>query len=99
MDCHGKGTRKPQPDLDACPSCHERPYCELHRCRMCLGRGVVCPVCRGMRFVCRPTSNGNEAVRCIHCCEGNNINPQKEIHLIERYLKKYGIAILDGGRV
>lgn len=50
-----------------------------------------------MRFVRSPVFNAStaahqnvrELLRCPHCTEGNNINPQLERRAIERYLMKF----------
>lgn len=55
-------------------------------CRDCRGRGcvyctrgLVCPACRGRRV-------SDEGRVCRVCCEGNQINPRKELAAIMAYL-------------
>lgn len=62
--------------------------CELHVCRVCLGKGVVCPDCRGARFQREPAAWGNRAVRCASCTEGNNVSAVREMAAIQRELAR-----------
>jgi|GEM_PF-6973810 len=65
--------------------------CEVHVCPMCLGKGVVCPDCRGARFLREPTARGNRAVRCPSCTEGNNVSAAREMAAIRRELARFGL--------
>jgi hypothetical protein len=61
---------------------------------------LVCPVCRGDRFV-RPLDwNTARAVvkteRCEACCEGNNVSVGKERAAILRYLDRQRLAPAKG---
>ena len=80
-----------------------------HRCRRCNGSGLVCPECRGDRIV--RTSEWNVAsphvkiARCDSCCEGNNINPDKEQRAIAAYVSqeqrahvKRQMSLVEGDR-
>lgn len=68
-------------------------------CAMCNGKGAVCPMCRGMRFIrFRPRSrhyypaisvDGNPDVRrCPVCCEGNNVNEDLELAAVLAYIQR-----------
>jgi hypothetical protein len=50
VGCNGMGG---DPHAEDCPFCHASPseWCHQHLCPICKGRGVVCPECRGMRFL------------------------------------------------
>lgn len=93
MDCQGKGTRSIAADIADCSACiSERNYgnfCHEHVCHMCDGKGVVCPLCKGMRFGNEESRYGTKLVRCTGCTNGNNIDDQAEMRLIRRYLDKY----------
>jgi hypothetical protein len=57
------------------------------QCRMCTGSGRVCPRCRGMRIVRVEQPLGPSTTeRCQACCEGNQVNPEKEYGTIMHYL-------------
>lgn len=78
-----------------CWECHYGPGpCFLHTCPRCQGSGLVCPICRGDRIVqlgnwetARPVV---KYMRCDACCEGNQVNPAKELRAIDAYLRKHG---------
>ena len=68
--------------------------CPLHTCLQCGGTGLVCPQCRGMRFVRAHEwdahrSTSVEVIRCPKCCEGNNVNVELELRVIERYMARW----------
>lgn len=96
--CHGTGAYGTGEDVTACPHCtanrtsafagEERGYCDTHQCKTCIGAGVVCPHCSGMRFVRQSRPAGNEAVRCPTCCEGNNVNATLEMFAIRAWLAR-----------
>lgn len=50
--CHGYGS---SPEALQCAFCAGSPagLCLQHRCSYCLGMGVTCPECRGMRMLTR----------------------------------------------
>jgi DnaJ-class molecular chaperone len=61
------------------------------KCAACQGKGVVCPSCRGMRFIrqMKPGAQAEwqtEATRCDKCCEGNQVNDIIEMREIQRYI-------------
>lgn len=60
---------------------------------ICGGTGLVCPVCRGVRFTRRNVPVGHpdfgKALRCTSCCEGNNVHPEHETRAIQAYLRTY----------
>ena len=61
------------------------------KCAACQGKGVVCPACRGMRFVRQPQPGAQaewqtEVTRCARCCEGNQVNDVIEMREIQRYI-------------
>ncbi len=97
--CHGHGSADFF-EVVECLSCqrgiHDAP-CITHACRACSGSGKVCPECRGMRFVrsnvFRMSSyagqNVREVTRCPVCCEGNNVNVEREREAILRYEAKW----------
>jgi hypothetical protein len=85
IECFGKGTTRPEAHL--CLECRTQGFCPLHRCRICQGSGVVCPRCRGMRFVRMPKQFGSDAQRCTLCCEGNQVNQDKERRAIMDFLR------------
>lgn len=67
-----------------CPSC----FGTGDQCGMCAESGRVCPNCRGMRIVRGPMKGWIRTTeRCEWCCEGNQINPDKEISAINHYLE------------
>lgn len=84
-------------DRALCPDCNghgrhgARPGFPFAACAACRGKGVVCPYCRGMRFI-RQYKFGaqadwqTEATRCDRCCEGNQINDVIELREIHRYI-------------
>lgn len=74
-----------------CLDCRGNPA-PLWKCRMCESTGNVCPLCRGMRFVRQPLgdgSYGDTAIRCVGCCEGNQVNPIKEQAIIAAYMARF----------
>lgn len=101
MACLGTGAYGFAGDISDCGICADlqrqrRGYCGAHKCRQCDGKGVVCPICRGMRFLRVPrASNGNDIMRC-ECCEGNNVNPLTEMRLIERHIRKIELSRQPG---
>ena len=97
--CHGHGASSYY-EMLACSSCTRGPHnipCPIHSCRACIGSGMVCPTCRGMRFVrssfFKMTASAHdstrEITRCPVCCEGNNVNIDRERDAIQKYLLKY----------
>ena len=96
--CHGTGAYGTRDDIMACAGCaanrtttfagEERGYCASHQCRTCIGAGVVCPHCCGMRFVRMSRPAGNEVSRCPTCCEGNNVNETLEMFAIRAWLAR-----------
>lgn len=71
------------------------------RCRACNGKGAVCPSCHGMRFfhLRKRTDPGYTAgiwdgnaqqdlVRCMTCCEGNQVNEDLEVRAIRAYIAR-----------
>ena len=98
-ECMGAGSPS-GPETRYCSNCQDHDDieapgpCPMHKCRICGGSGMVCPTCRGMRFVRMPLFVGNRVDpkedRCPTCTEGNNWNPQKEEKAITRYTMKHG---------
>ncbi len=81
-----------------CLDCRGNPAPQW-KCRPCDGTGNVCPLCRGMRFVRQPLGDGSygaDAVRCVGCCEGNQINIIKERALIVAYMTRFKNSRLNG---
>ena len=93
-DCRGHGSHAGA-ELETCQGCHSQDFpCPLHRCKSCAGSGLVCPACRGMRFVrVAPWDIRRGGVveieRCTQCCEGNNVNPATERRAITRYMTRW----------
>lgn len=108
MTCRGYGAAEA---ALRCLHCTPLQPCDFHTCRICAGKGVVCPRCQGMRFVssgdpgdmvkgreyeAHNEDNGKKHIaasmsnsgisRCAMCCEGNQVNPVKEIFAIKGYL-------------
>ena len=95
-NCRGHGSHAGA-ELEVCPNCQANDAfgpCPLHRCKACAGSGLVCPACRGMRFVrvapwdARRGMNV-EIERCAKCCEGNQVNPALERRTITRYMTRW----------
>lgn len=67
----------------------------MRHCAACGASGLVCPWCRGRRFVRYDHPVGHpqfgQAIRCHVCCEGNNVNPETEWRAIQTHLS----ALLD----
>lgn len=82
------------PYYDGCTYCQSGQIpCVQHRCKRCEGKGLVCPACRGDRIVQLGTWHTSRPkvlfARCEICCEGNQVNSDKEQRAIERWLKKH----------
>lgn len=82
----------PRP-VSASPNEDDRTRCLACRgcgCHACNATGLVCPICRGMRFLRRDLPVGHpdfgKIARCDGCCEGNQINPDREAQTIRAYL-------------
>lgn len=89
-DCGGRGTHAWDGLLSQCGFCTQMEGpCITHKCRRCDGSGMVCPRCRGMRFLRVPAPVGAELVRCDSCCEGNQVNIALERRTILRYLNRH----------
>lgn len=67
--------------------------CQRHRCPVCDGSGVVCPECRGFRFLHADVDAGHpqfgQLFRCAHCCRGNHVDPVAEAAAIAHYAAAY----------
>lgn len=92
-ECHGNGSNAGV-ELAFCLACQTGyEVCPLHKCRQCDGAGAVCPTCRGMRFIrdreWDPRWGGGQAVRCPTCTEGNNINRDREMAAVRKYLLRW----------
>lgn len=92
--CFGYGTDAGLA-INLCAGCQTGPGpCPTHTCRQCDGSGLVCPQCRGMRFVRThewdqhsPFSDALD--RCVKCTEGNNVSHKLEKQVIERYMARW----------
>lgn len=78
-----------------CPEC----MAKKSSCFACGGSGLVCPTCRGARYLAKHREgDGSLMLRCYDCgfdtSQGWEYDPDKEMRAIERWLEdwKAGIA-------
>lgn len=104
--CQGYGSA---PESRDCAYCAGSPsgLCVQHRCDHCFGRGVVCPECRGQRFLTRgvgqmrqltatrehATMVNTALAACKHCMEQT---PDRGMRLnLTKELETIGLYIRD----
>ena len=55
--------------------------------------GYVCPVCLGMRFMRHDVPMGHpefaKLFRCAGCCEGNQVNSERQLRTVTAYLRDF----------
>lgn len=76
-----------------CKTCQDGPRpCPRHACAICGGSGLVCPTCRGMRFLrleWPDRHDGFPYLACPKCIADGQVSTLKEHRLIQQYLARH----------